>query len=97
MSGTQLPPLDDAAPDFSVEPVSPLESSLVKSGIPAAPVAVEGPAYRVVSGSKIAVSKQRGKLWKSRKKTGEKAMKDYVAAWDEAIRYYNHEVGGKRS
>lgn len=81
---------DDDKLDFSA-PADPLENSLAQAGLPAATPADTTPAYRVMAGSKIAVSKLRGKLWRSRKKTVEKLMKDHVDAWDEAIRYYNHD------
>jgi hypothetical protein len=56
----------------------------------------QGPAYQLVGKSKIPVSKHLGKLWKVRKIAGEAAMKDDIAAWDEAIRYYNHDQGEHR-
>ena len=88
---------EDTALDFSQGAIDPLENSLKGSGIePVAPVAPVEPAYRVLAGSKIAVSKHRGKLWKGRRKTGQRAMKDHVDAWDEAIRYYNHDQSDHR-
>lgn len=56
----------------------------------------EGPSYRMMADSKIPVSKSRGKLWKSRKDIGRKAMKDVESAWDEAIRYYQHDQSEHR-
>lgn len=82
---------EDGLIDFKVPTTDPLENSLTQAGLPAVVPQDTEPAYRVLSGSKIAVSKQRGKLWKSRKKTATQAMKDHVDAWDEAIRYYNHD------
>lgn len=69
-----------------------LDSALAKSGLPIDGAALPPPpVYRVMADSKIAVSSQRGKLWKARKKATQKAMKDIATAWDEAIRYYNHD------
>lgn len=81
---------NDGEMSFNDAP-DPLESSLKQSDVAVAAPVDNEPAYRVLKGSKIAVAKQRGKLWKSRKKTVEAAMKDHVDAWDEAIRYYNHD------
>jgi len=95
MSGTNIPQDDLEHLDFVSSSSDPLENSLIKSGLPST-VAPQEPAYRVLKGSKIAVSKQRGKLWKSRKKAGLKAMQNHIDAWDEAIRYYNHDQSAHR-
>lgn len=74
-----------------------LDSALAKAGLPPDDVInAPPPIYRVVGDSKIAVSSQRGKIWKSRKKSCQKAMKDISTAWDEAIRYYNHDQADHR-
>jgi len=59
-------------------------------------VTTTAPSYRVMADSKIPVSKSRGKLWKARKEAGVRAMKDIKAAWDESIRYYNHDQSSHR-
>ena len=82
--------------DFASTSSDPLQNSLIKAGLPPTTAADNEPAYRVMKGSKIAVSKLRGKLWKSRKKTATTFMKDHVDAWDEAIRYYNHDQSTHR-
>lgn len=74
-----------------------LDSALEKSGLPPdESLAPPPPIYKVMAESKIAVSSQRGKLWKARKKAGQKMMKDLSSAWDEAIRYYNHDQADHR-
>jgi hypothetical protein len=76
---------------------SGLDNALAKSDIePEGAQLAAPPIYRVIADSKIAVSSQRGKLWKSRKKSCQKAMKDISSAWDEAIRYYNHDQSSHR-
>lgn len=55
------------------------------------------PSYRVMADSKIPVSKQRGKLWKSRLEAGRKAMSDAKDAWEEAITYYEMTQEGHRT
>jgi hypothetical protein len=74
----------------------PLEQSLVQAdvGMPAPP---EAPAvYKAMPDSRIPVSNKRGGVWRSRRDTSQKAMKDLVDAWDEAIRYYNHDQSDHR-
>lgn len=95
MSGFNGSSNEDDKLDFAAPP-DPLEASLSAAGVPAPAKADDMPAYRVLPGSKIAVSKLRGKLWKSRKATVEKLMRDHVDAWDEAIRYYNHDQSEHR-
>lgn len=95
MSGFNGSSGDDDKLDFSA-PQDPMESSLEQAGLPAVQPVDNEPAYRVLAGSKIAVSKLRGKLWRARKKTVEQQMKDHVDAWDEAIRYYNHDQSAHR-
>jgi hypothetical protein len=91
MSGT-----DDEGLQFdSAGADDPLQSSLDKAGLPTEqPVAP--PVYRVLPGSRIPVSSKRGSVWKSRKATATKQMADMTDAWDEAIRYYNHDQSDHR-
>jgi hypothetical protein len=77
-------------------PPNPLDSSLAKAGFAKEDAQPAGPVYQVVGDSKIAVSSQRGKLWKSRKGACQKGMKDLEDAWNEAIRYYNHDQSAHR-
>ena len=76
--------------------VDPLEQSLVQADVglpaPAAPPAV----YKAMPDSRIPVSSKRGGVWRSRRDTSQKAMKDLIDAWDEAIRYYNHDQSDHR-
>jgi hypothetical protein len=87
---------DNAMPSDPVD--SGLDSALAKSGLPTDEMMAEAapPIYRVVGDSKILVSSQRGKMWKARKKACQKSMKDLSDAWDEAIRYYNHDQSSHR-
>src|SRR4029077_5455976 len=74
----------------------PLEAALTQSdvGLPAEP---EPPAvYKAMPDSRIPVSSKRGGVWRSRRDTAQKSMKDLVDAWDEAIRYYNHDQSDHR-
>lgn len=87
-------PISDA-PSFSA-PEDPLQSSLAKSGVPLEHAVDDGPVYKVTGDTKIAVSKHRGKMWKARKDASRKGMADLISAWDEAIRYYNHDQSGHR-
>lgn len=95
MSGTLDNQQDDPRLDFAASSNDPLENSLSQAGLPPATTLAE-PEYRVLSGSKIAVSKQRGKLWKARRKTVQQQMREHINAWDEAIRYYNHDQSQHR-
>lgn len=47
-----------------------------------------GPVYKVMSDAKIPVSKQHGKMWKSRRDASKQCREMYEEAWNEAIRYY---------
>lgn len=94
MSGTDSP---EPGFDNTDDPGTPLDDALAKSGIELEPATDDVNAvYKVMPDSKIAVSSQRGKLWKARKKNCQKLMKDLVSAWDEAIRYYNHDQSTHR-
>jgi hypothetical protein len=95
MSGT-FPP-DDPSPDFEPDTnVDPLANSLAQDGMPADDIPQILPVYKVLPGSRIPVSSKRGKVWQSRKETGQKAMADLIDAWDECIRYYNHDQSDHR-
>jgi len=91
MSGSN----EDQVLDFGPEPTDPMDRAMSKEGLLSTAQDAE-PAYRVLKGSKIAVSKMRGKLWKSRHKAVTVAMKDSIASWDEAIRYYNNDQSDHR-
>lgn len=88
---------NDSNLSFSGGP-DPLQSALQKSGIddgqPTQPRL--GVSYKVTGDSKIPVSSARGKLWKSRRDAASRMMKDMMDAWDEAIRYYNHDQSQHR-
>lgn len=59
---------------------------------------VSAPSYRVYEDARIPVSKQVGRIWKSRHDTGRAKMKanGSIEAWDEAIRYYKNDQTGKK-
>lgn len=48
-----------------------------------------GPVYRMIGSSKIPVSRQYGKVWKSRMTSAMKRSDTYKQAWDEAESYLN--------
>ena len=75
---------------------NPLEDALTQAdaGLPTEP---EPPAvYKAMPDSRIPVSSKRGGMWRSRRDAAQKGMKDLVDAWDEAIRYYNHDQADHR-
>jgi len=73
----------------------PLENALDQAG-----VGLQAPAepavYKAMPDSRIPVSSKRGGIWKSRRDVSIKSMQDLVDAWDEAIRYYNHDQSDHR-
>ena len=74
----------------------PLENALTQAdaGLPAAP---EPPAvYKAMADSRIPVSSKRGGVWRSRRDTAQRGMKDLTDAWNECIRYYNHDQSDHR-
>ena len=74
----------------------PLENALDQSGV-GMPAAPEPPAvYKAMPDSRIPVSSKRGGLWRSRRDVAQKQMKNLIDAWDEAIRYYNHDQADHR-
>jgi hypothetical protein len=71
-----------------------ISDSLSEGGIEPEKEKVEyNPSYKMMADSKIPVSKQLGKLWKSRRDQAKsKLEKEGIAdAWDECIRYYNND------
>lgn len=69
--------------------------SLKEGGIDVQPQekSAYSPSYKVMEDSKIPVSKQMGKLWKSRRDQAKSKLKNegIADAWDECIRYYNND------
>lgn len=49
------------------------------------------PAFKVMGDAKIPISKQAGKLWQQRKDQALKVRTRAANAWDEALRYFNHD------
>lgn len=74
----------------------PLENALDQAGVGLPQEPPEPAVYKALPGSRIPVSSKRGGVWKSRRDTSMKAMQDLVDAWDEAIRYYNHDQADHR-
>lgn len=72
------------------ESVPPVVERQLDEIAPVAPVDAGAPMYRVDPTTRIAVSKQYGKLWKGRLDASKRARQMHVDAWDEAIRYYNN-------
>jgi hypothetical protein len=93
MSGTYEP--DDPQLSLDTE-VNPLEQSLTQSDVGLPAVAEPPPTYKALPDSRVPVSSKRGGIWRSRRDTGQKAMRDLVDAWDECIRYYNHDQSDHR-
>jgi len=91
MSGTYE---DD--PTFTPE-ADPLETALQQDGLGLPGEEAPPPVYRVMADSRIPVSSKRGGVWRSRRDQAQKAMDDLIDAWDEAIRYYNHDQQDHRS
>jgi hypothetical protein len=96
MSGTydDMAGADEPQPEFA-DPGDPLEQSLTQSGVGLQPEQ-QMPVYKMMPQSRIPVSSKRGPLWKSRKDSVQKQMGDLIDAWDEAIRYYNHDQSSHR-
>lgn len=92
MSGTY----EEDQPSFETSG-DPLEQSLAQSGVAMPPVE-DNPAavYKAMPDSRIPVSSKRGGIWRSRRDTAKKQMQDLVDAWDEAVRYYNHDQSSHR-
>jgi hypothetical protein len=94
VSGTFEQP-DDAQLNLDTQGNS-LEDALGQAGVGLPAQAAPPPVYRAMPDSRIPVSSKRGGIWRSRKDTAQKSMKDLVDAWDEAIRYYNHDQADHR-
>ena len=75
---------------------NPLEDALGEAGVPLPTEPEPPPVYKAMPDSRIPVSSKRGGIWRSRKDMAQKAMSDLVDAWDEAIRYYNHDQSDHR-
>jgi hypothetical protein len=74
----------------------PLEQSLQQADVGLPPEPEQPAVYKALPGSRIPVSSKRGLIWKARRDQGQKAMGDLIDAWDEAIRYYNHDQADHR-
>jgi hypothetical protein len=74
----------------------PLEQALTEAGAGLPPEQEQPAVYKAMPDSRIPVSSKRGGLWRSRRDAGKKGMKDLIDAWDEAIRYYNHDQSDHR-
>jgi hypothetical protein len=74
----------------------PMEQALGQAGVGLPEQAEPPPVYRAMPDSRIPVSSKRGGIWRSRRDTAQKSMKDLIDAWDEAIRYYNHDQADHR-
>ena len=74
MSGT-FEQQDDPSLNLDTQD-SALENSLTEAGVGLPPPAEVAPVYRAMPDSRIPVSSKRGGLWRSRRDTGQKSMKD---------------------
>jgi hypothetical protein len=74
----------------------PMEQALGQAGVGLPEQAAPPPVYRAMPDSRIPVSSKRGGIWRSRRDTAKKSMQDLTDAWDEAIRYYNHDQADHR-
>jgi len=71
-----------------------ISDSLTEGGIkPEKKAEKYSPSYKMMADTKIPVSKQLGKLWKSRRDQAKSKLKNegIADAWDECIRYYNND------
>jgi len=76
------------------EDYNAISESLTEGGIKPQKAKEEySPSYKMMADTKIPVSKQMGKLWKSRRDQAKaKLTNEGIAdAWDECIRYYNND------
>ena len=94
MSGT-FEQQDDPQLALDTTP-DPMEQALGQAGVGLPEQAEPPPVYRAMPDSRIPVSSKRGGVWRSRRDTAQKSMKDLIDAWDEAIRYYNHDQADHR-
>ena len=95
MSGT-FEQQDDPALNLDTIGSDPLENSLEQSGVGLPAAEEPPPVYKAMPDSRIPVSSKRGGVWRSRRDTAQKQMGDLIDAWDEAIRYYNHDQSDHR-
>jgi hypothetical protein len=86
MADEQIPEEVDAAIDSSLGEAAPKRRSRRR----------KDPVYKVVGDSKIPVSKDTGKVWKSRVAQSKEHTKTVTEAWSEAIRYYENDQLGHR-
>jgi len=94
----RIPPdtADEPVPDFTDQSGNDaLENALDQAGV-GMPQDEPLPVYKAMPQSRIPVSSKRGPMWKSRKNQVQKQMGDLVDAWEEAIRYYNHDQSSHR-
>jgi len=90
MSGTY-----DDTPAFDDQP-DPLENALQQDGLGLPAEDEPPPVYKAMPDSRIPVSSKRGGVWRARRDQAKKSMQDLVDAWDECIRYYNHDQADHR-
>jgi len=99
MSGTSdyQDPTDPSIDPTQIGAEDPLNDALAQAGVGVDDTQPqEMPVYKAMPQSRIPVSSKRGPVWKARKDTSQKAMADLVDAWDECIRYYNHDQADHR-
>lgn len=77
--------------------IPPAIETQLNEEAPVAPVDAGAPMYAVDPASKIAVSKQYGKLWKGRIDAAKRSRQMHEDAWDECIRYYNNSQDRNRT
>src|SRR5262245_3957185 len=87
---------DDPQLNMDQTGADPLEDALGQAGVGLPPPAPEPAVYKAMPDSRIPVSSKRGPVWRSRRDAAQKSMGDLVDAWDEAIRYYNHDQADHR-
>jgi len=81
-------------PDAEMAGMEAIKDSLVEGGVKPEKAAEKySPSYKMMEDTKIPVSKQMGKLWKSRRDQAKAKLKNegIADAWDECIRYYNND------
>lgn len=73
-----------------------LNSTLDQYAPPETAAPALGNVYKVVAGSKVAVSRHFGKVAEGKKNAAAKVRKPYETAWQEALRYYNNDQSRHR-
>jgi hypothetical protein len=100
MSGSSYDPTDPNSIDLDGEDTQQggLARAFTEAGVDPEDDDAEppNPVYKVMPDSRIPVSSKRGSLWKSRRDIGRRALGDMCDAWDEAVRYYNHDQAEHR-